>query len=230
MRGTHILTMTMCANCRFIPAHAGNTALHLCHLLLYAVHPRACGEHPSAITGKRPNAGSSPRMRGTRLVAGGAAVTWRFIPAHAGNTTQMGIQVIICSVHPRACGEHHLSSPGRVPIPGSSPRMRGTPGGQSQHQVCQRFIPAHAGNTDELFDPLIDRTVHPRACGEHSWSSAASATPGGSSPRMRGTRAAAAPAMTVYRFIPAHAGNTRPRPVCRPRTTVHPRACGEHAW
>ena len=48
---------------------------------------------------------------------------------------------------------------------------------------------------------------------------------GGSSPRVRGThsRTANAPRGSIGRFIPARAGNSHKSP----RSTLHPRACGE---
>ena len=53
---------------------------------------------------------------------------------------------------------------------------------------------------------------------------------GGSSPRMRGTRAATAHSNVDVRFIPAHAGNTKIISAIIVFNTVHPRACGEHPY
>ena len=50
----------------------------------------------------------------------------------------------------------------------------------------------------------------------------------GSSPRMRGTQHRLECAMVWFRFIPAHAGNTRTNIVKTVGPSVHPRACGEH--
>ena len=50
----------------------------------------------------------------------------------------------------------------------------------------------------------------------------------GSSPRVRGTRRSGRYGVGRSRFIPARAGNTVSRPRTHRRTTVHPRACGEH--
>ena len=50
----------------------------------------------------------------------------------------------------------------------------------------------------------------------------------GSSPRGRGTPAAARPRSCRQRFIPARAGNTPTAPGVRNRLPVHPRAGGEH--
>ena len=50
----------------------------------------------------------------------------------------------------------------------------------------------------------------------------------GSSPRMRGTRFLPSEDTSAFRFIPAHAGNTRKFDMDNALGAVHPRACGEH--
>ena len=74
---------------RFIPAHAGNTPLSLPASIPGPVHPRACGEHARAERDVGNLAGSSPRMRGTHNHPALARVSYRFIPADAGNTVPM---------------------------------------------------------------------------------------------------------------------------------------------
>ena len=106
MRGTLNLTAFGLECPRFIPAHAGNTRLRLSLRARLPVHPRACGEHCTKKSGHRAGDGSSPRMRGTRVVTQVLAVRYRFIPAHAGNTCLPGPFQSPASVHPRACGEH----------------------------------------------------------------------------------------------------------------------------
>ena len=74
---------------------------------------------------------------------------------------------------------------------------------------CQRgIIPAYAGNTVCLpsYSPCL--RDHPRVCGEHPGVMAKCDTPGGSSPRMRGTRRWAYVRSPVWGIIPAYAGNT----------------------
>ena len=91
-----------------------------------------------------------------------------------------------------------------------------------------RFIPACAGNTQapSLRRPQI--SVHPRVCGEHSFSSSRNIWTAGSSPRVRGTRRRHCRRRVDWRFIPACAGNTHEFEIRHRRPTVHPRVCGEH--
>ena len=49
-----------------IPAHAGNTAGRIPMASILRDHPRACGEHLAGVVRILGEAGSSPRMRGTR--------------------------------------------------------------------------------------------------------------------------------------------------------------------
>ena len=133
------------------------------------------------------------------------------------------------AVHPRACGEHTLCDRAVPADDGSSPRLRGTRGISLTGRSNDRFIPAPAGNTLARLGNGAEKTVHPRACGEHWVGYGLPDQAGGSSPRLRGTRSVRLRADNFGRFIPAPAGNTPAkavRTVCPP---VHPRACGEHA-
>ncbi len=67
VRGTRTLQSLPQATCRFIPACAGN-ACRCCHpRYAAAVHPRVCGERLFNELTNQVRAGSSPRVRGTRL-------------------------------------------------------------------------------------------------------------------------------------------------------------------
>ena len=66
---------------RFIPARAGNTAQRSTAAVLRSVHPRPCGEHRPHEGEERDHGGSSPPVRGTRLVVSPWTAVVRFIPA-----------------------------------------------------------------------------------------------------------------------------------------------------
>ena len=71
-------------------------------------------------------------------------------------------------------------------------------------------------------------SVHPRACGEHTFARMGVPSAFGSSPRLRGTLWLAGCMDSSFRFIPAPAGNTLTLCSRSALKTVHPRACGEH--
>ena len=99
------------------------------------------------------------------------------------------------------------ASSSRRMLDGSSPRTRGTGVGVERAEAVRRFIPAHAGNSQELV-PNMDGT-------------------GGSSPRTRGTEHLLCAGVGCGRFIPAHAGNSRCPAGASSVRPVHPRARGE---
>ncbi len=213
---------------RFIPAPAGNTPHRRGCFPAAPVHPRACGEHERTKAFRRRKVGSSPRLRGTHGLWQEPHTRRRFIPAPAGNTRDAGRQGRVRAVHPRACGEHwRLPVAGHSAI-GSSPRLRGTPVTQAAKGEFERFIPAPAGNTGGCRSRATARSVHPRACGEHSPRRRQMSGIAGSSPRLRGTHAAGPNGDDGARFIPAPAGNTQAAAKDKSYYPVHPRACGEH--
>ena len=167
MRGTLFLLTAENPNPRFIPARAGNTCDLWYLFILWPVHPRACGEHPSVDVFAKSKAGSSPRVRGTLC----RSRKRRLSPL----------------VHPRACGEHSGSFESILMTAGSSPRVRGTRWSAIRIRQSSRFIPARAGNT-RLPPPVTSKiAVHPRACGEHTLPIFCITRYCGSSPRVRGT-------------------------------------------
>ena len=227
-RGTHGVALSLVQICRFIPAHAGNTAGYTYNVLLNTVHPRTRGEHSAGLFSVSQKAGSSPHTRGTRWPA--HAVPWssRFIPAHAGNTRSSCASCRACTVHPRTRGEHYDSSQHAIYCRGSSPHTRGTRTVRIMASMVSRFIPAHAGNTFDVPQRDAWGPVHPRTRGEHSKPSRLSADFTGSSPHTRGTRGGQVPPHDVGRFIPAHAGNTYRYDDLQRHIPVHPRTRGEH--
>ena len=194
-----------------------------------AVHPRVCGERSRAPRNKRENIGSSPRVRGTRRRRAGAGASGRFIPACAGNAPACRQCWNRAAVHPRVCGERGTLPSRRTTRNGSSPRVRGTLKRVALASVRRRFIPACAGNAVSCLAAPRRNAVHPRVCGERFLILILPPIRGGSSPRVRGTRFRASSARATRRFIPACAGNARPRFSKFSTPPVHPRVCGERA-
>ena len=153
-------------------------------------HPRVCGEHFQFVVPAAQSAGSSPRMRGTRMAMSVLLISPGIIPAYAGNTLTP-INILRHSRdHPRVCGEHYAFDRPVVRSTGSSPRMRGTPGRKRDGTGTRGIIPAYAGNTPRNSRLRTVCRDHPRVCGEHTYHVDAPEAIAGSSPRMRGTRAA----------------------------------------
>ncbi len=188
VRGTQCAAARHCLLFRFIPARAGDTEPSDGMPLIRTVHPRACGGHINSPHLFMGFTGSSPRVRGTRRRALADRAFRRFIPARAGDTCASFMSMYPMPVHPRACGGHGRDQGPRLPLRGSSPRVRGTPSSRAASSISGRFIPARAGDTRHWAAAGGAQPVHPRACGGHViWTIIAVAV-AGSSPRVRGTR------------------------------------------
>ena len=196
---------------RFIPASAGNSMFLPSSLIYCPVHPRERGEQE--IVPLRVNAiyGSSPRARGTDESAFPDPITARFIPASAGNSCQTGGIGTARTVHPRERGEQAVDQFVGYLAGGSSPRARGTGLQGSIKARGERFIPASAGNRCPSTLGSFLRTVHPRERGEQDAGQVAGVFKAGSSPRARGTGHVQLQPGTASRFIPASAGNRKPK-------------------
>ena len=211
-----------------IPAYAGNTPDASRLIGTGGDHPRVCGEHALSHLVFAVVAGSSPRMRGTRIDSLKKRISTGIIPAYAGNTCRPRLECGCFRDHPRVCGEHTLSAlPAKIPA-GSSPRMRGTLGISCRQERRPGIIPAYAGNTLPFKSLSIIAWDHPRVCGEHMQRLGSVLGVSGSSPRMRGTLSISFFRVLALRIIPAYAGNT-----CEGRRRCgqdrdHPRVCGEH--
>ena len=187
MRGTQVWILCAEVYAGIIPAYAGNTMEVVPGRFACWDHHRVCGEHFGSRRVACVVAGSSPRMRGTRVFR---VVSWSLvgiIPAYAGNTVWMKLVPDFRRDHPRVCGEHMPQWSRFTVWPGSSPRMRGTHLIDLQLDDRAGIIPAYAGNT-LASSPLTGLFWdHPRVCGEHNTGAALTYLLAGSSPRMRGT-------------------------------------------
>ena len=174
--------------------------------------------------------GSSPRVRGTPLVADAVGGLHGIIPACAGNTSTASRPSRSTWDHPRVCGEHPLRPKAPTGSTGSSPRVRGTLLVLLVLPVHHGIIPACAGNTSCPPEPACRPRDHPRVCGEHFTLISMLLLSSGSSPRVRGTPSGFFKVRSDLGIIPACAGNTLKLPTRSTYGRDHPRVCGEHRF
>ena len=189
MRGTLRHARLAIKSGGIIPAYAGNTEVVSFHSMPIGDHPRVCGEHVVSVSGRVTDSGSSPRMRGTRVILFLPSHDIRIIPAYAGNTSAARRREYMRWDHPRVCGEHITPNPFANAVLGSSPRMRGTRNASRSGTISCGIIPAYAGNTRTNNRHPCGAWDHPRVCGEHELQPLNTSQQSGSSPRMRGTHA-----------------------------------------
>ena len=89
-----------------IPACAGSTDRHPHGGRAEKDHPRLCGEHDRQGTELLRGTGSSPLVRGARLLLCVDGYQARIIPACAGSTPCSALRCPSSRDHPRLCGEH----------------------------------------------------------------------------------------------------------------------------
>ena len=132
------------------------------------VYPRWRGELFCALAFCWLSRGLSPLARGTLCRCQHCWRVIRFIPAGAGNTKFILINTAFVSVYPRWRGEHFTTIGGHATAHGLSPLARGTPVHIRFLVARSRFIPAGAGNTDQIPVPQSTPSVYPRWRGEHN--------------------------------------------------------------
>ena len=186
-RGTPVSSNLIMGSAGIIPACAGNTTESQSARLCNWDHPRVRGEHAIEKPTAKDRMGSSPRARGTLIVAGVRFRWVGIIPACAGNTHFDTTHSIVWRDHPRVRGEHMQVNAASIAAQGSSPRARGTQAAYPVASASRRIIPACAGNTMNPPQYSLYCWDHPRVRGEHTvfpWDVSADR---GSSPRARGT-------------------------------------------
>jgi len=153
----------------------------------WSVHPHVCGEHFLITKGQNRQYGSSPRVWGTFLNNPSHKISERFIPTCVGNIPASCQVLLMPSVHPHVCGEHHVDSCISTHTSGSSPRVWGTFDKLTSSEQCERFIPTCVGNMRSQLRGSARPAVHPHVCGEHSCMRLSQSGVCGSSPRVWGT-------------------------------------------
>ena len=217
-----------CRSIRLIPACAGKTPRPRRNQFCQQAHPRVCGENVIAGFIAAVRAGSSPRVRGKRVLLPGGGSWARLIPACAGKTGPRREYLTSFGAHPRVCGENVGDRARLCGVLGSSPRVRGKQGHSGNERSDPGLIPACAGKTPRAPCPGYPDRAHPRACGENVVCSAMSFGFPGSSPRVRGKPHRQRQPPDEAGLIPARAGKTRARAAAMAVVPAHPRACGEN--
>ncbi len=172
--------------------------------------------------------GLSPLARGARHSQADPATALRFIPAGAGNTSSLHGRNKRHSVYPRWRGEHSCDTHCTLLNLGLSPLARGTRCIVIERSPRPRFIPAGAGNTVDAFTSPENEPVYPRWRGEHRHWQPHTPAYTGLSPLARGTHPHFRRYESVFRFIPAGAGNTPRAHIFKFSESVYPRWRGEH--
>ncbi len=152
-RGTLMSSVSSYPACRFIPAGAGNTNVTDTPPESEPVYPRWRGEHFTVRPYIYQDVGLSPLARGTLFPVKENQAKSRFIPAGAGNTIYLLLQLRFFAVYPRWRGEHVKPVITENIITGLSPLARGTRPDHLPKESRSRFIPAGAGNTNEYRQP-----------------------------------------------------------------------------
>ena len=171
-----------------------------------------CGEHAFFADMAQADAGSSPRVRGTRGRRERGLLRRGIIPACARNTARRRRSRACPWDHPRVCGEHLTIPRPSFPLMGSSPRVRGTHFNRAREGRVFGIIPACAGNTCRRWRRSAAPWDHPRVCGEHFAMYQLGGWLSGSSPRVRGTPVLVVRDFDALGIIPACAGNTLKNP------------------
>ena len=172
--------------------------------------------------------GSSPLSRGIRGPGKECCCGRGSIPALAGNTLCAGAGSGVHGDHPRSRGEYSALFSLPVHHHGSSPLSRGIRSCGRVQNLCDRIIPALAGNTHPCRTHSLAAKDHPRSRGEYLGDHPASSHSSGSSPLSRGIPLSTFSRWHPHRIIPALAGNTMICPLSWGAATDHPRSRGEY--
>jgi len=190
VRGRLFRTPTFTLRPGLIPAGAGQTVGLFRVVLAYRAHPRGCGADCVGAADAVASLGSSPRVRGRQLVHLLGGELLGLIPAGAGQTCSAEVEASACGAHPRGCGADVPAKLVTVAVMGLSPRVRGRHLRILAARVSEGLIPAGAGQTGDSEQVDWKARAHPRGCGADSARFSALSPPWGSSPRVRGRRAA----------------------------------------
>ena len=172
--------------------------------------------------------GSSPHAREIRQFKRVGVTKLRIIPACAGNTSIRTILTDIFEDHPRMRGKYKEKRNSAEPRAGSSPHAREILQIKSISAAHFRIIPACAGNTIKFKVPFVESQDHPRMRGKYFGSVLSASHRLGSSPHAREIQSLLRFFLSIYRIIPACAGNTPVQLSAIPELQDHPRMRGKY--
>ena len=213
--------------CRITPASAGKSTVENRMDTFGWDHPRECGEKLCNRAGRYCTMGSPPRVRGKGGSLSLPMIAGRITPASAGKSSTDCRSKSGRRDHPRECGEKRFVAVYPPLEIGSPPRVRGKEGKEMIKNQQGRITPASAGKRTSPCCIGMERTYHPRECGEKKRIVLYATFRLGSPPRVRGK-------VTLPRRPPAAAGIT-PASAGKRWTVAgtvaarwdHPRECGE---
>ena len=191
-----------------IPAGAGTTIWFASICTVSRAHPRRCGDHKGQERARPCRAGSSPQVRGPRVLTSLAAPSPGLIPAGAGTTYRLSARFPRTGAHPRRCGDHPLILDLSGTLSGSSPQVRGPLPVWKDWIRGLRLIPAGAGTTHQVSAVAAAGTAHPRRCGNHPAAISRAKSQMGSSPQVREPLNRVLRYLCRHGLIPAGAGTT----------------------
>ncbi len=128
-----------------IPACAGEPAPSSPRRRMASVYPRVCGGARPPRRRAAADRGLSPRVRGSRAMAGRQIGPTGSIPACAGEPGTIGRRLAFQSVYPRVCGGAACPPLRVAQLLGLSPRVRGSHGVAARAGLRGGSIPACAG-------------------------------------------------------------------------------------
>ena len=129
--------------------------------------------------------GSPPRVREKLRSFQTNLNSMGITPACAGKTPNKTPLVVTGQDHPRVCGKNQALRFVASTTPGSPPRVREKPSGETYPSSNDRITPACAGKTPPLPRFQQQDRDHPRVCGKNCNRSTTLSNKSGSPPRVR---------------------------------------------
>jgi hypothetical protein len=170
---------------RCIPAYAGNRSRRPLRTVRRPVHPRIRGKQLLHRALGDVAAGASPPTWETGAEGRAHHLGQRCTPTNVGNRTASSAPASTQLAHLRLRGQQIREPDWESRVFGTSPHTRETGFLSGLGEEAERYIPAGAGNSDDLGTPRSAGLVHPRMCGKQSTRRMEVSVNIGSFPRVR---------------------------------------------